>query len=180
MLDNKAHWVRLSKYTPYYKRFTTWFSYNDDGTEFKRKSSDQCQGTLIDSKTLVTAASCATYKYYKWGNNGYNANDDLLVDDGWHAYEYQVSYIKNASKLSFPIDHSWWPQTRVLFIQSWQKWRARPDNYPLHWSKTEHETSCSSRSWLGCPKGILPKLLIYLKWLVREVTLLSLYYILIV
>ena len=102
MLDNKAHWVRLSKYTPYYKRFTTWFSYNDDGTEFKRKSSDQCQGTLIDSKTLVTAASCATYKYYKWGNNGYNANDDLLVDDGWHAYEYQVSF---KDKESFKTIH---------------------------------------------------------------------------
>ena len=74
------------------KLFTALFSYDDQGNEVKRKSRDHCQGTLIDSKTLVTAASCATYEYYDFGGTGYKGNADLLVDDGWHAYEYKVCY----------------------------------------------------------------------------------------
>ena len=73
-----------------HKLFTTWFRYDDEGNEVKRRPRNDCLGTLIDSKTLITAASCATYGYYGFRGTGYKGNADLLVDDGWHAYQYKV------------------------------------------------------------------------------------------
>ena len=68
------------------------------GNEIKRKSKGDCQGTLIDSKTLVTAASCATYDYYDgYGRARRNADSEEKLHPPpprptWDAYEFTVGF----------------------------------------------------------------------------------------
>ena len=75
-----------------------------NGELSKTTSWKLCQGTLVDSKTIVTSADCTNYRWYQNGNSAFwNEYDD------WWAFDWVLIPVitKKVNKFYPIIDYCW-------------------------------------------------------------------------